>query len=196
MAESPEAVKPKESGGDEAAKEMEVLKAKLADAEKRAEDAEKYKGKYEMTVQERADERDKRQAEAEKNKQLEEYKAIQEEKSAEMQTKLEEQSKLIEASSPLKAKADEWDAYQEARRGALLEQLPEDKRETFKTAPLSLLEETVSLVTGVKPGAFPGASSSKQPSKSGKWSEMTDAQKVEKATALPQDQLNKLMAGG
>ena len=193
MAEKPAEVIAAEEAANEAKRQLEELNAKLADAEKRADDANK---KFEMTKTERSEEREKRQKEAEKSLQLEEFKAIQEEKIAEMQLKLTEaESKLTEL-DPLKEKATQWEAYQEARRSVLLELIPEDRREKFKAAPLDLLEDTVELITGKKPTTFTGGSHTQAPAKPSKWSEMTDDQRSQAGRELPQDELTKLIATG
>jgi len=154
MAEMPE--EKKDGGEAKTDSQLEELKQRVEAAEKRAEAAEK---KFEMTKAERAEEREKRQAEAEKNSQLEEYKRIQEEKTAEMQSTIEELTAKVGEVDDLKAKAEQWDGYQKTRRESLVSQLPEDRREKFENAPLDLLEETVSLLSGSKPAVHKGGAS-------------------------------------
>jgi hypothetical protein len=46
----------------------------------------------------------------------------------------------------LQSKSDQWDTYQTSTRERLLEKLPEDQRDTWKTADLTLLEAHVSSI--------------------------------------------------
>jgi len=55
----------------------------------------------------------------------------------------------------LTSKASEWDTYQQTKRTALVEKLPEDKREVYSDLPLDKLENLVQDLTTIKPGTVP-----------------------------------------
>lgn len=94
---------------------------------------------------------------------------------------LDEQTKQLEV---LKAKADQYDNYVTQRKSALLEKLPEDKREKFQNASLDLLEETIELLTSTKshstnagsPGLFGGYKSLTEATLAYQKKEITDEQ--------------------
>jgi len=191
MAEMPK----EEAGGGDAAitRQIEELQAKIADAEKRAEEAQR---KFEMTKTERAEEREKRQKEAEEKNQYAEASKLKDEAISELKTKLDEATAKLSDLETLKPAADAWTQYQQTRRTELLEKLPEDKREKFKTAPLDLLEETVSLIDSDRGGTHHGSPRSAPTNGNRKWSELSDAERTEKARDLPVDELTKLISQG
>jgi chromosome segregation ATPase len=184
------------SGGDAGVnRQIEELQAKIADAEKRAEDALR---KFEMTKNERAEERDKRQKEAEARQAYEEAGKLQAEKLAEMQAELEKTRATLSELEQLRPAADAWTQYQDNRRTELLGKLPEDRREKFTNAPLDLLEETVSMISvdGDRGGSH-HSPPSRPPAVTGKkWSEMSEADRAQKARDLPVDELTKLISQG
>jgi chromosome segregation ATPase len=152
--------------------------------------------KFEMTKEERAQEREKRQKEAEKNEQYEEAKKLMEERLAEMQTKLDEMEKIVPEYEQAKELAEKYKAREEAERKELLDQIPEDRREKFQSADVDILRETVSFITGKKPGTFTGGATHKPTSTKSKWSEMDDATRAQKARELDTDELASLIAAG
>jgi DNA repair exonuclease SbcCD ATPase subunit len=191
MAEMPK----EETGGGEAAMkdQLEKMQQQIADAVKRAEEAER---KFEMTKQERSEEREKRQKEAEKNQQYEEAKRLQDERLAEMQAEAEKLKLSLSELDAAKSKAAQWDAYNEKRRSELIALIPEADREVYKDAPLALLEKTVELLGADRGGAHRGAPHKPSSTGSGKWSEMSDEERANKAAQLSVDELTKLIAAG
>ena len=186
-----------QAGGGDAAltRQIEELQAKIADAEKRAEEAQR---KFEMTKNERAEEREKRQKEAEEKSQYAEASKLKDEAISELKVKLDEATLKLSELENLKPAADAWTQYQQTRRTELLEKIPEDVREEFREAPLALLERTVSLLDTGQTGAGSRNGSPKAPSTGGsrKWSEMSDAERAEKARDLPVEELRKLISQG
>jgi hypothetical protein len=96
----------------------------------------------------------------------------------ELRKQISEMSEKLAAAEALKVKADAFDAYEKKQREELLALIPEASRETYKDAPLSVLEATAQIITGDKGGAHRGAGT-KPGSGNGvkKWSEMTIAER-------------------
>ena len=189
---------PEEIAAEEAANaksQLDELQAKLDAAEKRASEAA---NKFEMTKKERSEEREKRQKEAEKNQQYEEAKKLQDEKLAEMQAEIEKHKIALAEAEGLKDQASKWAEYQDKRRTALLESIPEANREAYKTAPLELLETTVEILNAHedKGGSHRGPAHKPNPANGGtKWADMTDGERSEKAKILDVGELAKLISG-
>ena len=172
-------------------KQLDELKAKV-------NAADTAKAEADALAKQLIDERDKAKGEkrALEQKQLEEQGQFKElfEKALIDQKALE--AELTEL-RPIKSQYEETQAkLQETidrERTALLAQVPEEQREQSKDLPLDALRIIVSVATGKQPGTFTGASTHQAAKGHEKWSEMTGTERIEKARALPQDQLNELM---
>lgn len=90
---------------------------------------------------------------------------------------ISELTEKLDGMDTFKVKAEEWDKYQDTKRAELLERLPEDKRETFQTASLDLLETTVGLLGG-KPGTHKAGAAPPGNLDGKKWADMSQAEKA------------------
>ena len=68
------------------------------------------------------------------------------EKDGELKKLLEEKEKVI---SSLEPKVEEWNQYRQNKKESLLSKIPEEKREAFKDASISILENVVEMQKGV-----------------------------------------------
>lgn len=138
-------------------KQVEDLQKALAEKDAAVTELEGIKAEAIKTRQE-AKERERKALEEQGQ-----YKTVAEMQADEIKKLKERQAELEKSMSDVedtKKQAEQWKAYQDQRRKALLEMLPEGNREKFQNAPLELLEETVTLVTGDSNiGTFKGGGS-------------------------------------
>ena len=97
---------------------------------KRAQDAETRLGKLEKSLA---------KAEEDKLKEKEEFKTLYEQASSKVES--------------LTSNAEKWTKYEETKRVALLENHPEDERESLSKLDLETLEYVTSKINNVKPNA-------------------------------------------
>ena len=97
---------------------------------KRAQDAEASLAKYE---------KDKTKAEEDRLKEKEEFKTLYEKASSDIEG--------------LTANAEKWSKYEEAKRATLLENHPEDERESLSKLDLETLEYVTNKINNIKPNA-------------------------------------------
>ena len=97
---------------------------------KRAQDAETRLAKLEKSLA---------RAEEDKLKKKEEFKTLYEQASSKVEG--------------LSANAEKWTKYEETKRASLLENHPEDDRESLKGLPLETLEYVTSKIINTKPNA-------------------------------------------
>lgn len=159
-----------------AAKRIAELEARLA-----AETAERTK-----LEGIRSDMEASRQAAKEREKKAQEeqgqYKALSESLQEENKTLKAEIESLKAKDSEVagyKSKAAMWDAYEADTRKELLEQIPDDEREAYKDAPLSLLKSTVKLIGSQASGEHKGGAARAKGNGNKPWSEMTPEERDE-----------------
>ena len=121
---------------------------------KRAQDAETRLAKLEKSIT---------IAETEKLKEKENFKALYD--------------KEFSKNESLTANAAKWNKYEETKRETLLENHPEDERETLSNLDLETLEYVTNKINNTKPNApeVIGASKHNVPDKS--WKDMTDTER-------------------
>ena len=108
--------------------EVGALIAESKKYRKRSQDAEARIAELEKTIA---------LAEETKLKEKEDFKALYEKVSSEKET--------------LSSEAAKWQKYEEVKRASLLEQHPEEERESLKDLPLDTLEFVTSKIMDVKP---------------------------------------------
>ena len=108
--------------------EVGALIAEIKKYRKRSQDAEARIAELEKTIA---------LAEETKLKEKEDFKALYEKVSSEKET--------------LSSEAAKWQKYEEVKRASLLEQHPEEERESLKDLPLDTLEFVTSKIMDVKP---------------------------------------------
>jgi len=108
--------------------EVGTLIAESKKYRKRSQDAEARIAELEKTIA---------LAEETKLKEKEDFKALYEKVSSEKET--------------LSSEAAKWQKYEEVKRASLLEQHPEEERESLKDLPLDTLEFVTSKIMDVKP---------------------------------------------
>jgi len=134
----------------------EKLKAEAeAKAKKEAEDTGKPKPtEYEIELRKEneklrkkleAKAEEERKAKEEEMKQKEDFRSLAEAKTKE--------------SDELRVYKEKWEAFEKSERERLIAELPEDKRDKFATADITILRETVELIKSQKKPAEPPPSS-------------------------------------
>ena len=123
VSESPATETPQPSPNDELIAESKKYRKRAQDAEARLSDYEKSKTK----------------AEEERLKQKEEFKTLYEQASSKINS--------------LTANADKWTKYEEVKRASLLENHPDEDRESLSKLDLETLEYVTSKINNVKNNA-------------------------------------------
>ena len=121
---------------------------------KRAQDAETRLAKFEKKLA---------KAEEDKLKEKEDFKALYEQVSSKVEG--------------LTANADKWGKYEEAKRTSLLENHPEDERESLSKLDLETLEYVTSKINNSKPNAPEAIGRSKNSVVDKDWKDMTDEER-------------------
>ena len=130
--------------------EVGALIAESKKYRKRSQDAEARIAELEKTIA---------LAEETKLKEKEDYKALYEKVSSEKET--------------LSSEAAKWQKYEEVKRASLLEQHPEEERESLKDLPLVTLEFVTSKIMDVKPNVPQVSGRTKNTDIEKSYSEMT-----------------------
>ena len=123
---------------------------------KRAQDAETRLAEFEKKFA---------TAEEDKLKKKEEYKTLYEKASSEMEG--------------LTANADKWAKYEEAKRISLLDNHPEEDRESLSKLDLETLEYVTNKINNIKPNAPEALGQARKKSLEKPYSEMTEKEKKE-----------------
>ena len=87
--------------------------------------------------------------------------------------------KVASENESLASIANKWNKYESSKRESLLEQHPEEERESLKDLPLDTLELVTNKINGAKPNAPEVAGRTKKVVSNKPYSEMTDAEKRE-----------------
>ena len=137
---------------------------------KRAQDAEARLEKLEKTLA---------TAEEGKLKEKEEFKTLYEQASSKVES--------------LTANADKWGKYEEAKRASLLENHPEDERESLSKLDLDTLEYVTSKINNVKPNAPEVAGNPRKDYKefNSDWTKMDAKERRDKWTDIVATAANK-----
>jgi hypothetical protein len=122
---------------------------------KRAQDAENRLAKLEKSLA---------KAEEDKLKEKEEFKTLYEKASSKVES--------------LSANAEKWAKYEEAKRNSLLENHPEEDKESLSRLDLETLEYITNKIKNVKPNAPEVAGKARDSVPTKPLSEMTDAEKA------------------
>ena len=128
---------------------------------KRAQDAEAKLAKYEKA---------KAKAEEERLKEKEEFKTLYEKASSEI--------------DGLTANAEKWSKYEEAKRTSLLENPPEDERESLSKLDLETLEYVTNKINDRKPNAPEALGHARKNIPKKPYSEMTAQEKRENWSSI------------
>ena len=128
---------------------------------KRAQDAEAKLAKYEKA---------KAKAEEERLKEKEEFKTLYEKASSEI--------------DGLTANAEKWSKYEEAKRTSLLENHPEDERESLSKLDLETLEYVTNKINDRKPNAPEALGHARKNIPKKPYSEMTAQEKKENWSSI------------
>ena len=128
---------------------------------KRAQDAEAKLAKYEKA---------KAKAEEERLKEKEEFKTLYEKASSEI--------------DGLSANAEKWSKYEEAKRVSLLENHPEDERESLSKLDLETLEYVTTKINDRKPNAPETLGHARKSIPKKPYSEMTAQEKRENWSSI------------
>ena len=123
---------------------------------KRAQDAETRLAEFEKKFA---------TAEEDKLKKKEEYKTLYEKASSEMEG--------------LTANADKWSKYEEAKRISLLDNHPEEDRESLSKLDLETLEYVTNKINNIKPNAPEALGQARKKGLEKPYSEMTEKEKKE-----------------
>ena len=123
---------------------------------KRAQDAETRLAKLEKSLA---------RAEEDKLKEKEEFKTLYEKASSEVES--------------LSANAEKWSKYEEVKRNSLLENHPEDERESLSKLDLETLEYVTNKINNIKPNAPEVLGKARNDLPSKPLSQMTEAEKKE-----------------
>ena len=123
---------------------------------KRAQDAETRLAKFEKKLA---------KAEEDKLKEKEDFKALYEQVSSKVEG--------------LTANADKWGKYEEAKRTSLLENHPEDERESLSKLDLETLEYVTNKINNIKPNAPEVVGNARKDLPKKPFSEMTEKEKRE-----------------
>ena len=97
-------------------------------------------------------------------------------KKEEFKTLYEQASSKVES---LTANADKWTKYEEVKRASLLENHPEDDRESLKGLPLETLEYVTNKINNIKPNAPEKVGQAKRKGLEKPFSQMTEKEKKE-----------------
>ena len=123
---------------------------------KRAQDAEARLGEFEKKFA---------TAEEDKLKKKEEFKTLYEQASSKVDS--------------LSANAEKWGKYEEAKRTSLLENHPEDERESLSKLDLETLEYVTNKINNIKPNAPEALGQARKKGLEKPYSEMTQKEKRE-----------------
>jgi hypothetical protein len=123
---------------------------------KRAQDAETRLAKLEKSLA---------KAEETKLKEKEDFKALYEKSASQIDS--------------LTANADKWSKYEEVKRGSLLENHPEEDRESLSKLDLETLEYVTNKINNIKPNAPEALGQARKKSLEKPYSEMTEKEKKE-----------------
>ena len=97
-------------------------------------------------------------------------------KKEEFKTLYEQASSKVEG---LTANADKWTKYEEVKRASLLENHPEDERESLSKLDLETLEYVTNKINNIKPNAPEKAGQAKRKGLEKPFSQMTEKEKKE-----------------
>jgi len=136
---------------------------------KRAQDAENRLAKLEKSLA---------RAEEDKLKEKEEFKTLYEKASSEVEG--------------LSANAEKWAKYEEVKRNSLLENHPEDERESLSKLDLETLEYVTSKINNIKPNAPEVLGNARKDLPSKPYSQMTDEERKENWNSIVNQFNNKL----
>ena len=123
---------------------------------KRAQDAETRLAKLEKSLA---------KAEETKLKEKEDFKALYEKSASQIDS--------------LTANADKWSKYEEVKRGSLLENHPEEDRESLSKLDLETLEYVTNKINNIKPNAPETLGQARKKGLEKPYSEMTEKEKKE-----------------
>ena len=123
---------------------------------KRAQDAEAQLGKLKKSLA---------KAEETKLKEKEEFKTLYEQASSKVES--------------LTTNAEKWNKYEETKRVSLLENHPEDERESLSKLDLETLEYVTNKINNIKPNAPEKAGQAKRKGLEKPFSQMTEKEKKE-----------------
>ena len=123
---------------------------------KRAQDAEARLAKYEKA---------KSKAEEERLKEKEEFKTLYEKASSDIEG--------------LTANAEKWSKYEEAKRASLLENHPDEDRDSLSKLDLETLEYVTNKINNIKPNAPEKVGQAKRKGLEKPYSQMTEKEKKE-----------------
>ena len=85
--------------------------------------------------------------------------------------------KVASENESLASIANKWNKYESSKRESLLEQHPEEERESLKDLPLDTLEFVTSKINNIKPNAPQVVGQTKQPKLEKSFSEMSNTEK-------------------
>ena len=85
--------------------------------------------------------------------------------------------KVASENKSLASIANKWNKYESSKRESLLEQHPEEERESLKDLPLDTLEFVTSKINNIKPNAPQVVGQTKQPKLEKSFSEMSNTEK-------------------
>ena len=136
---------------------------------KRAQDAEARLAKYEKA---------KSKAEEDRLKEKEEFKTLYEKASSELEG--------------LSANAEKWAKYEEVKRNSLLENHPEEDRESLSKLDLETLEYVTSKINNIKPNAPEVAGNARKDLPDKPYAQLTDEEKKENWNSIVNQFNNKL----
>tara|TARA_R100001015_G_C4542117_1_gene105879 strand:+ start:250 stop:771 length:522 start_codon:yes stop_codon:yes gene_type:complete len=85
--------------------------------------------------------------------------------------------KVASENETLSSVADKWNKYESSKRESLLDQHPEEERESLKNLPLDTLEFVTGKINNIKPNAPQVVGQTKQPKLEKTFSEMSDVEK-------------------
>ena len=154
VSETPTTEAPQVSPNDELIAESKKYR-------KRAQDAEARLAKYEKA---------KSKAEEDRLKEKEEFKTLYEKASSEI--------------DGLTANAEKWSKYEEAKRTSLLENHPEDERESLSKLDLETLEYVTNKINDRKPNAPEALGHARKNIPKKPYSEMTAQEKKENWSSI------------
>lgn len=147
---------------------------------------EKITGKKELE--------DRLKAEAEKRGEYDTALTLHKKELEDAKAELAKAKTDLEALEALKAKADEYDAMIQRRRDELMALIPEDEKKTLEHASIEILEAFA------KRTQAPGYNARPKPgngtANGTKWSEMSPAERIEKARVLSVEDLRVLISQG
>ena len=149
VSESPATETTQDSSNDQYIAESKKYRKRAQDAETRLAKLEKSLAKAEET----------------KLKEKEDFKALYEKSASQIDS--------------LTANADKWSKYEEVKRGSLLENHPEEDRESLSKLDLETLEYVTNKINNIKPNAPEALGQARKKSLEKPYSEMTEKEKKE-----------------